>query len=506
MKKMNLLVMSLVSAAALSFTSCSSNDDLAGNAGQEKVDGFYMTLTVQSPNASGTRTSVLDPTENATAVEAAIKTGTLYLVDKDNKIVFTEDLKNLNWSGAVNGENGTTTPKQDGNQTFEIKVPAVEAGQTYRVYFLAGSNKPAGGMDFAATSNNFFTAAKNSFASPFADANNFAMFNQNDAQVNGNGYSVKFIKANNNKQNPAKVTYTSADGKTTQKDAAIKIERVVARIDAPSSTSAISSADPAGASEALKVALKDAREKVASFELTNYAISNLANKSYVMQTWNSSALVIPNDKDGFSYYQPKAAFGGDYDYKNGGFTTTATKVNYVFENNSTENPTSMYFEYKVTLKDYKDADFKDGTFYRYNNVIYTSFDQIFEDYKDVVTNLFGEGKTAATMKTELEDAKKVETGQEVKDVETKLSEFRQKYHIEVFNEGKTYYKQVIKDNHIGYANAIQRNSIYRLTVNNIFNVGAQVPNGTPTENDFYYLNVTVTVNPWVLNNQDVDLQ
>ena len=65
---MNLLVMSLVSAAALSFTSCSSNDDLAGNAGQEKVDGFYMTLTVQSPKSDGTRTAVIDPTEYATAV------------------------------------------------------------------------------------------------------------------------------------------------------------------------------------------------------------------------------------------------------------------------------------------------------------------------------------------------------------------------------------------------------------------------------------------------------
>ena len=50
MKKMNLLVMSLISAAALSFTSCSSNDDLAnGNAGQAKVDGFYMrTYRLQS--------------------------------------------------------------------------------------------------------------------------------------------------------------------------------------------------------------------------------------------------------------------------------------------------------------------------------------------------------------------------------------------------------------------------------------------------------------------------
>ena len=477
MKKMNLLVMSLVSAAALSFTSCSSNDDLAGdNAGQEKVDGFYMTLNVQTPKADGTRTAVKDPTENATAVEAAIKTGTFYLVDKNNKIVFSEDLKDLSWSGAVNGENGTTT-QQDGNKTFEIKVENVEAGQTYRVYFLAGSNKPAGGMNFAATSNNFFTAATKSFASPFADDNNFAMFNQNDADVNGNGYSVKFIKANNNKQNPAKVTYTSADGNTIKKDAAIKVERVVARIDAPSSTSAISSADPAGASEALKVALKDAREKVASFELTNYAISNLANKSYVMQIWNSSALVIPSDKEDFSYNQPKAAFGGDYDYMNGGFTTTATKVNYVFENNSTENPTSMYFEYKVTLKDYSGADFNDGTFYRYNNVIYTSFAQIFEDYTGVA-DLFAKDMTADKMKAEL---------QKVINDENELANFRKTYNIEVFKGGKTYYKQVIKDKHI--AGIIQRNSIYRLKVNNIFNVGAQVPNGKPTEeNEFYYLN------------------
>lgn len=160
----------------------------------------------------------------------------------------------------------------------------------------------------------------------------------------------------------------------------------------------------------------------------------------------------------------------------------------------------MYFEYKVTLKDKEmtNADFKDGdnkgTFYRYNNVIYTSFTQIFKDYADVA-NLFGEGMDAKKMKEELI---------KVINDEDKLAEFRHTYNIEVFKGGKTYYKQVIKDKHI--AGIIQRNSIYRLTVNNIFNVGAQVPNGTPTENDFYYLNVTVTVNPWVLNNQDVDLQ
>ena len=494
MKKMNLLVMSLVSAAALSFTSCSSNDDLAGdNAGQAKVDGFYMTLTVQSPNASGTRTSVLDPTENATTEEAAIKNGTLYLVDANGEIAFHEDLSGLDWSGAV-GEGESVTQK-DGQKTFKIEVKNVHAGNTYKVYFKAGNQLPTAAMNFKPTLSNIFATDKK-FATPFAAAENFAMFNQNDEQVNGNGYTVTFIKANNNEANPAKVNYNGVAGSP------IKVERVVARIDAPSSTSAISTDDPAGASEALKVALKDAREKVASFELTNYAISNLANKSYVMQTWNSSALVIPSDKEGFSYYQPKAAFGGDYDYKNGGFTTTATDVNYVFENNSTENPTSMYFEYKVTLKDYSDADFKDdatnaGTFYRYNNVIYTSFTQIYKDYADVA-NLFGEGMDADKMKNKLKS---------VINNETELAAFRKNYNIEVFKGGKTYYKQVIKDNNIGYANAIQRNSIYRLKVNNIFNVGAQVPNGKPTEeNAFYYLNVTVTVNPWVLNNQDVDLK
>ena len=413
------------------------------------------------------------------------------MVDDKNNIAFHEDLSKLDWSGDVKDD---ASKKKDGSKTYEIKVPQVEAGKTYRVYFLAGSNKPAGDMNFAATNNNIFTATK-SFASPFADDNNFAMFNQNDADVNGNGYSVKFIKANNNKQNPAKVNYK--DEKSTITNAPIKVERVVARIDAPNpGTSTVLAEAPAGASEALKVAMKDAKEKVAEIKLLNYAVSNLANKSYVMQTWSAdNKLLIP---EGFSYYQPTVDFGGNYDYKDGGFTTTeATKVNYVFENNSTTAPTTMYFEYQIKLDDSKftgPADFTDGTFYRYNNVIYTSFDQIFEDYKDV-TNLFGEGKDAGTMKTELSNA--------IND-EAKLAKFREDYKIEVFKGGKTYYKHVIKDNHIN--GIIQRNSIYRLNINNIFNVGAQVPNGEPTENDFYYLNVTVTVNPWVLNTEDVDLQ
>ena len=477
--------MSLVSAAALSFTSCSSNDDLANdNAGQAKADGFYMTLTVQSPNASGTRTSVINPTEFATADEAAIKNGTLYLVDANGKIAFSENLSNLDWSGQTD-ENESS--KKDGSKTFKIKVKDVHAGNTYKVYFKAGDQAPTAAMNFNPTLSNIFNTT-DKFATSFATAKNFAMFNQNDEQVNGNGYTVTFSKANNNEANPAKVNYNGVAGSP------IKVERVVARIDAPVNKSTqILASYPENASEALKVAIDDAKDKVANIELVDYAVANLANQSYVMQTWSENQLSLPANTD---YTQKATDFGTKYYYKDNEFFNNNT-VNYVFENNSSENPTTMYFEYKVTLKDMTNADFKDGvnagTFYRYNNVIYTSFDQIFEDYKGVA-GLF-DGKDKVAMKTELDNA--------IND-DTKLADFREKYNIEVFKGGKTYYKHVIKDNHIN--GIIQRNSIYRLNINNIFNVGAQVPNGEPTENDYYYINVTVTVNPWVLNTEDVDLQ
>lgn len=488
---MNLLVMSLVSAAALSFTSCSSNDDLDGdNAGQAKADGFYMTLTVQSPNASGTRTSVINPTEFATEDEATITKGTLYLVDDKGEIAFSEDLSNLGWSGQTD-ENESS--KKDGNKTFKIEVKDVHAGNTYKVYFKAGDQAPTAAMNFKPTLSNIFNTT-DKFATSFATAKSFAMFNQNDEQVNGNGYTVTFSKANNNEANPAKVNYNGVAGSP------IKVERVVARIDAPVNKSTKVLAEyPANASEALKVAIDDAKEKVANIELVDYAVANLANQSYVMQTWSGKQLSLPANTE---YKQKADDFGTKYLYEDKNFFNNNT-VNYVFENNSSKYPTTMYFEYKVTLKekemtnaDFNAEDANKGTFYRYNNVIYTSFDQIFKDYKDVATTLFGGGKDAAKMKKELADA--------IND-DTKLAKFREDYNIEVFKGGKTYYKHVIKDNHIN--GIIQRNSIYRLNINNIFNVGAQVPNGEPTkENEYYYLNVTVTVNPWVLNTENVDLQ
>lgn len=517
MKKMNLLVMSLVSAAALSFSSCSSNDDLTGGAGtQSQVKGFYMTLAVQTPTSNGTRTSIENPipTEDATAVEAAVKNGTFYLVDANGAVVFSKTLTGQDWTGAIKDQAGS---QKDGKTTLQIQVENVAAGATYKVYFKAGSTNMDTVEPFTITTGTkktgVFTAdgitqtftSTAAFAKPCDTDNNFSMFNQNDATTNGNGYTVTFTDANKVETTPAKVMYNEVESP-------IKIERVTARVDVPTSTENLLAEYPTNASQALKNAIDDAKKKVSKIELVRYALSNVTNKTYVMQNWNVAnrvwSLAIPTDA---TLSQTKDAFGEKYLLKDGGFKAMKGATNdYIFENNK-DDATAMYFEYKVTLDANKfknaagelmPADFQDGTFYRYNNVIYTSFEQIMKAYEDV-TGLF-EGKTAAQLKTELENAKEVETTEGAKDVETKLSEFRAKYGIEVFNEGKTYYKQVITDNQLD-KNVIQRNTIYRLQVNKIFNVGAQVPNGEIDKNGLFYLDVTVTVNPWVLNTQDVEL-
>ena len=512
MKKMNLLVMSLVSAAAFSFSSCSSNDDLTGGAGtQSQVKGFYMTLAVQTPTSNGTRTSIENPipTEDATAVEAAVKSGTFYLVDANGSVVFSKTLSNQDWTGAIKDQDGS---KKDGKTTLQIEVENVAAGATYKVYFKAGSTNMDTVEPFTITTGTkkagVFTAtgitqtftSTGAFAKPCDTDNNFSMFNQNDATTNGNGYTVTFTDANKVENNPAKVKYNNTES-------AIKIERVTARVDVPTSTEALLGEYPANASQALKNAIDDAKEKVSKIELVRYALSNVTNKTYVMQNWDVAndvwSLAIPSNA---TLSQTKNDFGETkYLFKDGGFKDLKGATNdYIFENNKPD-ATAMYFEYKVTLDGTKfegTADFADGTFYRYNNVIYTSFAQIFKAYEDV-TGLF-KGQNATQLKDELTEAKKAPAAETEKSVETKLAEFRAKYGIEVFNEGKTYYKQVIKDNQLD-KNVIQRNTIYRLQVNKIFNVGAQVPNGEIDKNGLFYLDVTVTVNPWVLNTQDVEL-
>lgn len=480
MKKMNLLVMSLVSAAALSFTSCSDSEDLAGNS-QNKVDKFYMTLTVQTPTSNGTRTAQKNP-RDASKEESYVTSGTFYLVDANGKIAKSITIDEQAWADAKVPQQGN-----DGKTTLQIPVENVTAGTKYSVYFLANATSASPLTDV------YTSDLDNKFAKAYSADNKFAMFNQNDADVKANSHTVVFTSDNKDANSAAKVSDI------------IKIDRLTARIDEPTSeaTEIKAYAEDAKATEAEKKANEDAINAVKGVTLTKYAISNVANKTNVMQQWtDATTLSIPT---GITYFQPTSEFGTKTLLQNYGYfnavTTDKSYKDYVFENNSSDAATSMYFEYTVELSDkYKtNADFEDGTFYRYNKVIYSRIQDIIDAYKD--QKAIFDGKDAAKVIAELTAAKNDET-----DPEAKLDEFRKKYDIEVFNAGKTYYVQKIQDQYLGVANTIQRNSIYQLNVKNIFNVGAQVPNGGPDDRTLYYLDVEVSVNPWVLNEQSVDLK
>lgn len=480
MKKMNLLVMSLVSAAALSFTSCSDSEDLAGNS-QNKVDKFYMTLTVQTPTSNGTRTAQKNP-HDASKEESYVTSGTFYLVDANGKIAKSITIDEQAWADAKVPQQGN-----DGKTTLQIPVENVTAGTKYSVYFLANATSASPLTDV------YTSDLANKFAKAYSADNKFAMFNQNDADVKANSHTVVFTSDNKDANSAAKVSDI------------IKIDRLTARIDEPTSeaTEIKAYAEDAKATEAEKKANEDAIKAVKGVTLTKYAISNVANKTNVMQQWtDATTLSIPT---GITYFQPTSEFGTKTLLQNYGYfnavTTDKSQKDYVFENNSANAATSIYFEYKVELSDkYKtNADFEDGTFYRYNKVIYSRIQDIIDAYKD--QKAIFDGKDADTVVKELTAAKNDTT-----DPEAKLDEFRKKYDIEVFNAGKTYYVQKIKDQYLGVENTIQRNSIYLLNVKNIFNVGAQVPNGGPDDRTLYYLDVEVSVNPWVLNEQSVDLK
>ena len=486
MKKMNLLAMSLVSAAALSFSSCSSNDDLTsgGGSNQSKVESFYMTFAVQTPTSNGTRTQQQTEKEPATAVETKISSGTFYLVNKKTKkTVFTKHItaSELNNAAPESPVKGTTTTK------IEVPVQDVDEGVDYIVYFLANTTD--------ATPWTSTYTAPTGFTGAYATDNNFVMFNQNDKNSHADKYIVKFEAANKDISNAAKVSET------------IMLDRVTARIDKPETeATSITAKYPEGADAKKKAAIDAEIAKVKTVKQSNYAITNLSNKTNIMQKWDATwaALQIPTD---ITYMQKSGELGDQWTLNNHGWFANAEK-NYVFENTK-ETPTTMYFEYVLGLDGTKftdTPDFTDGTFYRYNGVIYRSIAAIYKAYKDQPI-LFG-GKSAADLLAELKTKTEGE-GENVKKTigatAAELAKFRKDNVIEVFVEGKTYYSRVIIDKWLN-ANTIQRNTVYKLNVKNIYNLGADVPNGKPDENKpMYYLDVEVSVNPWVLSTLDVNL-
>lgn len=481
MKKVNLLVMSLVSTAALSFTSCSDSEDLAGNS--QNVDGFYITLNVQTPKANGTRTSQTDrTTENATDDEAKVTIGTFYLYD-GNTCVFQKKITKDDWEKTTSKDNNEGITK-----AIKVSVNGVTEGKKYQVYFLAGNETSSNPI------SDTFTATYTGTNSSLATAGSFVMFNQNDKQrkLGGDKATVTFTSANKTATNPAKCEN-------------IYLDRIVARIDAPSAADATKITVGTGENAPATENIADWVEGIA---YQNYAVSNLNTQTNVMQKWENEYA---------KFLAPVGTYTLDYDTYGDKFNNNGSLGNfgkaassYVLEN-TTDNlkkATAVYLCYKANLKTTAVKDFNDGTFYRYDGKIYTSLQQIFDDSS--VEYPFVNATTDAKV-APAEAVKEIKNEDGTLKDQATLAAFREKYNIDVYEQGLMYYRIALDDQSLKFATtgfySILRNSIYKLNVENVYDLGRDVPNG-PTPDDKkpnYYMQCTVTVNQWVVSSQNVSL-
>lgn len=479
---MNLLVMSLVSAAALSFSSCSSNDDLTGGAGtQSQADGVYMTLSIAGSN-QGTRTEGTN-TNPGIAGESTITEGTLYLYsNKTGKCVFRKVITSSMFD--------ETTPNKTKPIKISVNTVDTEDKDTYTVYFMANKT----GIDDPLATDAPFAISENGGAEyGLTDKSKIVMFNQNDHSKHADHSTVKFTADNNVSSNPATA-------------GTVYLDRVVARIDEPTVT--------ATNITAAEAKTENVTATIAGIEYEKYAISNVNKNSYIVQKWTDDYQTL-NVKWGTTettkYFQPTSFFG-DAKAPANLDKFGNVKYNYVFENTTTDasEATALYFQIKANLSTEAatNADFADGTFYRYDKKLYTRIADIFKDAeKGIVSNPFTESgeTTAADVVASIKDA----SGNLISD-EGGLNEFRNKNKIEVFRAGSMYYYYPIQDNTYKTATtfSVLRNSIYQLNVTKISEVGKDIPNGpTPDDNNpNYYMTVQVQVNPWILNTKDIELK
>lgn len=383
-----------------------------------------------------------------------------------------------------------TTP----GETKPIKVAvtgAITTNKAYYVYFLANKtdvNDPLTGTFTSVTGGKDFAANKK-----------FVMFNQNDRTVRANHSTVTFTDAAKSADNPAHA-------------GEIKLDRVVARIDNPSFAETARTVDPAAGTT------KNVADVLASFDYLGYAASNLNNTSYVMQNWDTEFKTL-NVKLGEApkYFQPTDEFGATFKVETP--TEFGTNNTYAFENTTTDvnDATAVYFKIKANLKEAakNSADFEDGTFYRYDGKLYTSIQAIFDDAETgAIVNPFN----LLTVNQVLDMIKDPTTGKLIEN-EEELAKFRETYKIEVYREGVMYYRWAISDNaykpfvasETTHTYSVLRNSIYRLNVTKINEIGKDVPNGPepndPEKNPNYYMDVKVNINPWVLNEiNDIELK
>lgn len=487
MKIKQLFLSGLVALGAMA---CSDKDEMIDTGGKNDLN-TYLTLQITNPESDRLTRTEGSSTEVGTGAENTVGSIQVYLTDTDGVII------------------SATSPSITSNKTEAFQVPV----GTHEVYVMVNSPlalAAAGESVFKVIENVTEAQAKTGF-----NGGSFMMASAAHHYSNKGGTPVT-ISAANTQANPAKLT--------------VAVDRAAAKIVSQTATGALT----------VGAELMTKYPKITSLNLQGFALVN-GNRSFnVVQQWAN--WTDANVKGNVASTPAPQLVGGYYDMYNniasfGAINTdgypedltlgmtpnpfAGTPI-YTIENRpaflyTTQAPIKLTsgmgvttaVVYRVVANGVVDPEnpIDDNTFFVYKGVVYQS-----DEFN--------------TLKA-LNDFKNDDGTSKIEglNVSARYPELRS-YGVKVYENGNIYYTYFIQDQNytvdevtagtIGTGvkyNAVLRNSVYNLTINRISDLGDDIPGGgavtpedpnPPIVSDNAYLDVSVKVNPWVLNNIGIE--
>ena len=518
----------LAGIATIAIVACSNDKETDDVIDPSNVN-TYMTLQLVGPQGNLTKTTPgEDETEVGTDVENTISGVTVLLCDPDaHTVSHVYTIK----EGLIPINNGVKT-----------KPFAVTTG-IFDVYVIA--NDPAASViteNEDVTGKTITSITEALMQTQYAADNKFIMFNEcngnEDAEIKGTSIT---IEEGNDYNRPATCDV-------------IKLDRLAVQIRSAATEEGVNIDDVTTEFEAITaVALK------------GFRLLNGATEVNLQQHWTAATtaqgsnapwlntLITPTLEAGSwqgtptpEYYNHLSDFrtiektiagdnSEDYTAAKDNYTDIAAYNEeagniYCMENNPTYangyveakngNTTGLIYQWQATVEG-SDELAGENCFYAYDGEFYASLENLAKAHPNVFDEAEGEDASdkLEAAKNELENAED----------EDGISAFRTKYLIKVYKDGIMYYTYFIKDKNYKQVNAasgeedqpnaanyysVMRNTIYDLTVTKLLRVGTDIPGGwnpdvdpdDPVDNKNVYMVVSVTVNPWVLSKENIELK
>lgn len=440
MKIKNLLLVALL---AIGLVSCSNDENLPNDQNGDGVKG-YMTLSIQNPTLTRT---VGSEVEEGTNEESKVANVHVILTDFNGNVVHV-----LNPS-LLEGTN--TTVAQE-----------VEIGK-YHVYALI--NAPEGmTIDKKTPIGRVIEGVTEEQAKTGYSGGKFVMINEQNEEGGSGGIAIT-IEATHTEEQPAKAT--------------IPVDRIAVKIVDNTTTAGIKIIDQNG------YPLTDILGEI---EYKGYVLINGNTSFNLIQKWEIDKIIgqLALETPTGSYYNLREKFGKNNEDltlgKKGIFNTGSV---YTIENRppfmvTSESKTITSGKNETTGVIYHLVVNGGKTFYIYKGLKYNSIKEL-NKHAD-----FGDLSEAASVV----DLRKVG--------------------IKVYQDGNMYYTYYIQDqnytvdhnNKEQKYNAVMRNSVYKLNIKSLSDLGDDIPGGgvdpenPPIVQDKAYIQITVQVNPWILNN------